>query len=171
MEERCVTCAGEIPITAVLRFRRIVGVSRDALTPLGSTNVARFRRPTVPMPNWSPSDGIVLSSSSKVTSSWVSSASPSFSSDVFGVQAMINTPAKVAAQPYKNVTISWKVAFWKSPYKTAEPVMAERVKRTNWMGMTTWNPVNLLRFSWNSPHFAIETHKCPIEVANLAHAS
>jgi hypothetical protein len=49
----------------------------------------------------------------------------------------MNTPVKVAAQPYKNVTSWWKVAFLKSPYRMAEPIIADMVKRTNWMGITT----------------------------------
>ena len=43
----------------------------------------------------------------------------------------MKTPAKVAAQPYRNVTTWWNLAFLKSPYRMAEPMIADRVKRTN----------------------------------------
>ncbi len=48
-----------------------------------------------------------------------------------GDRAMVYTPAKVAEQPYRNVTIWWKDAFWKSPYSIADPTIAERLNKTN----------------------------------------
>lgn len=54
----------------------------------------------------------------------------------FGLLAMTNTPANVAAQPYRNVNISWNEVRRKSPYRTADPTTADSVKNTNWVGMT-----------------------------------
>ena len=52
---------------------------------------------------------------------------------------MIHTPAKVAAHPYMNVTNWWNLAVLKSPYSMADPVIADRLKRTNCVGITTCN--------------------------------
>jgi hypothetical protein len=119
------TWAGESPILTAPCFRRTLGVSRTLLTPLGKTRVARLRRPMVPGPSrvWSGLPG----SDAPLTSSDSSSSS----TEGVGAHAITKTPTNVAAQPYKNITICWNCAFLKSPYRIAEPMIAERVKNTN----------------------------------------
>lgn len=67
----------------------------------------------------------------------ISGSSSSSSGELFsGAQAMMKTPKNVAAHPYMKVTIWWNLAVLKSPYNIAEPMIAERVKKTNCMGIT-----------------------------------
>lgn len=82
------------------------------VTLLGKISVALFLRPSVAKP--SGSSGLAGAESPRTASSAEPSAAGVLALS-FGVQAMMNTPANVAAQPYRNVTISWKRAFWKSP--------------------------------------------------------
>lgn len=124
------TCAGEMPTKAtLLLFFLREGVCRAASMLLGSTSVARCRFPIVPIPNLVPS--------STASSGWCSDSSRASVEPL----ARMNTPTNVAAHPYKKVTISWKPALLKSPYKMALPVIADKVKNTNWIGITVWAAV------------------------------
>lgn len=47
-------------------------------------------------------------------------------------------------------------------------MIAERVKRTNWMGMTTCGRVEQgMRYHEVGPHFAIKAHESSVKVSNL----
>lgn len=54
----------------------------------------------------------------------------------------------------------------------AEPIMADRVNKTNWTGITTWEYEFRSSTDFFRPtHFAIKSHQGPIEIANLTHTS
>ena len=83
------------------------------VTLFGRMSVALFLRPSVPNP--SGCSGLAGSESLRRAASSAEPSAPGAFMLSFGVQAMIKTPANVAAQPYKKVTISWKRAVLKSP--------------------------------------------------------
>src|SRR5258705_8034136 len=95
-------------------LRRREGESRDVpLTLLGKIRVDLRRLPILPEPRWGPS-WLISTSSASEASFLSSSLSCGVVADSFGDQAMMNTPANVAVQPYKNVIISWNLAVLKS---------------------------------------------------------
>lgn len=82
--------------------------------------------------------------------------------------AMMKTPMKVAAHPYKKVMIAWNPAFLKSPYRMALPVIADRVKNTNWIGITVCTiNLNVSRETDQRTHLAVEAHQCSVEIPDL----
>ena len=105
------TWAGERPyiLTTLCLFLRI-GV---AGVPSATRTLTRLRYATLPDLELSPVT-VPSASDGGVSPMVPSSSSDDFSGGV-GAQAMMNTPAKVAAQPYKKVTIWWKDARAKSP--------------------------------------------------------
>jgi hypothetical protein len=93
------TCAGEIPIRLTLLLRRDIGVS---LRLVGDESGVLRLPPNVPT-------NTILSLFSVATfalSAPCSTSPPAFpsSSTSTGAHAIMNTPAKVAAHPYRNVT-------------------------------------------------------------------
>lgn len=89
-----------------LILRRKGGASREGvLVPLGKTRVALARLPMLLEPNRAPSWPAWIGSSVAMNSLPASQPmSCRLLLDSLGDQAIMNTPANVAAQPYKNVT-------------------------------------------------------------------
>lgn len=86
--------------------------------------------------------------------------------------AMMKTPMKVATHPYKKVIIAWNPAFLKSPYRMALPVIADRVKNTNWIGITVYTiNLNASRETAQRTHLAVEAHQCSVEIPDLPNPS
>jgi hypothetical protein len=115
------TCAGDIKLTVLCLDRR--------------TGTSLGFRPTIP-PTDTPS-GTNTSWASASLIAPTRSSGPVDGSSGAGTHAIIHTPANVAAHPYMNVTNWWNVALLKSPYSIADPVIAERLKSTNCVGITT----------------------------------
>jgi len=90
-----------------------------------------------------------------------------------GTHAIIHTPTNVAAHPYMNVTNWWNLALLKSPYSIADPVIAERLKSTNCVGITTCyvSRLDTLCRLTRSTRLTVKTHKSTIKVSYLADAS
>jgi hypothetical protein len=117
------TCAGDIP---------------TKLTVLCLDRTTGGLRPTTPTDTPSGTNTSCTTVSKSLVAPTPSSGPVECSSEA-GTHAIIHTPANVAAHPYMNVTNWWKLAVLKSPYSMADPVIADRLKRTNCVGTTTCN--------------------------------
>lgn len=99
-------CAGDNPIRLTMLCLRL-RTGEEELLPnecSGTTSVARLRRLRLPTLGVSPGLAVLVPASTS-SSTWPRSSPSLRSSRLFGAHAMMNTPAKVAPQPYKNVTI------------------------------------------------------------------